>query len=253
MGVAVVLVALAAVLLLGGAVPAVRARVPRGARVLAPLLLVLAAAVFALEATGVTDGPVDAAVLDAVVPRRSPGATALALGLSLGGGTTVTGGLGVVAGLVLWWRGRPRWALVWVAGVVVGSLVIRFVKLAVERPRPPVATRLEVETTASLPSGHALMAALGLGLVATATAALVRSRPVRIAVGALAVVLAAAIGASRVYLGVHWSTDVLAGWLLGAALVALAHGLAVLGDPRHRTVHTASPACTERGNDAPNG
>ena len=115
-------------------------------------------------------------------------------------------------------------AVVWVVGVALGSLTIRLVKIAVERPRPPVATRLADEATASLPSGHSLMAALGVGLTVAAVVTLTegtrRAGPVRAVTAVLGVLVVAVIGASRAYLGVHWTTDVLAGWLLGAALAA---------------------------------
>ena len=138
--------------------------------------------------------------------------------------------------VVLAVRGRRVWALCWVVAVAVGAGAIRLLKLSVERPRPPEITRLAQETTTSLPSGHALMAALGLGLTATAIVLLTRDarpalRGLRRLAAVVAVVLAAAIGASRAYLGVHWTTDVVAGWLLGAALVALAATVAADRQP----------------------
>ncbi len=150
----------------------------------------------------------------------------------------------MVAALVLLLRGRRARAVVWVVGVVAGASTIRFVKVAVERPRPPVPTRLAVETTSSLPSGHSLMAALGLGLVALAAGTLA-GRAVRVVVTALAVLAVAAIGASRAYLGVHWITDVIAGWLLGAgiAMTCLAAARAIeIHPPRHSPVKEAGNA-----------
>ncbi len=190
--------------------------------VLVGVLLLGAGAVFALvagdEALELTDGP----VLGWVVAHRSPGRTAVAETVSLVGGTAVTGVLAVVAAAVLALRGRPLRAVIWVVGVVLGALTIRLVKVVVERPRPPVATRLAVEPTASLPSGHSLMAALGLGLTVAAVVTLTRGTrsagPVRAVVAVLAALAVLGIGASRAYLGVHWTSDVLAGWLLGAAL-----------------------------------
>jgi undecaprenyl-diphosphatase len=174
----------------------------------------------------------DAPVLAWVIAHRGPGLTRAAELVSLYGGTASTGAAAVVAAVVMLWRGHRRWALVWVVGVLVGSLTIRLLKIAVERPRPPVADRLAVETTASLPSGHALMSALGLGLVAAAVLTSAAPRAVRAAVTVLAVLLAGTIGASRVYLGVHWTTDVTAGWLLGAALAVACLTVARVLDAR---------------------
>lgn len=229
MGVAVGLFVVAAVLAVvaglaaAGGLPAgaaVRRPLTVGAAV-AAVLVAGAGAVFAMVVEDEALEAADAPVLAVAVGHRGPGLTRLAELVSLYGGTAFTGGAAVVAAAVMLWRGHRRWALVWVLGVLAGALTIRLLKSVVERPRPPVATRLAVETSTSLPSGHALMSALGLGLVAAAVLASTAPRAVRAVVTVLAVLLAATIGASRVYLGVHWTTDVTAGWLLGAALVTV--------------------------------
>ena len=150
----------------------------------------------------------------------------------------------MLAAVVLAVRGHRRRALVWVVGVVVGATLIRLVKVVVERPRPPVGTRLAVETTASLPSGHSLMAALGLGLTVAAVVTLTHgargAAAVRTAVALLGLAAALVIGASRAYLGVHWATDVVAGWLLGAALATACITVAgvIGGRPAGRALDT---------------
>ena len=211
-----------AVGLVGVLVPALRAG--RRGLVVVGVLLVAAGGVFGLVATDEALKLADAPVLGWMIAARSPDRTALAETVSLVGGTTFTAALALVAAVVLAVRGRRVRAVVWVVGVALGSLTIRLVKVAVERPRPPVATRLADEATASLPSGHSLMAALGVGLTVAAVVTLTegtrRAGPVRAVAAVLGVLVVAVIGASRAYLGVHWSTDVLAGWLLGAALAA---------------------------------
>nr|WP_246326404.1 phosphatase PAP2 family protein [Actinomycetospora corticicola] len=177
-----------------------------------------------------------------MVAERTAGRTDLAETASLVGGTFFTGGLAVLAALVLALRGRRPRAAVWVGAVVVGSLTIRLLKTAVERARPPLDTRLAVETSASLPSGHALMSALGVGLTVVAVLLLLRdagrSGPVvRVAIVLVGAVVVLVIGASRVYLGVHWTTDVAAGWMLGGALLALAVALAAVLESRPVEIH----------------
>ena len=236
--------AVVAVALLAGALACRLGRWPTGraattlpvALGIAAVLIALACAAFALvvddEALATADGP----VLAWMVGHRTPAWTGAAETASLLGGTVGTGGLAVASAVVLWVCGRRIQAAVWVVAVLVGSLTIRGLKAAVERPRPPVGTRLTVETSASLPSGHSLMAALGIGLTVVAVLTLLGSgggagravaRCATVLVGAVLVV---GIGASRAYLGVHWTTDVLAGWFLGGALVALAVGAAVALD-----------------------
>lgn len=186
----------------------------------AALLGGLAGVVFALVVADDTLAAADTPVLAALLGVRSPGVTAAAEAVSFVGGTAGTGGAAVVAAVVLALRGRRVRAAVWVLGVAVGAATIRVAKESVERPRPPDAARLTVESTSSLPSGHSLMAALGLGLVALAVGTLAGAT-VRRLVAVLAGLAVLAVGASRAYLGVHWTTDVVSGWLVGAALALL--------------------------------
>lgn len=240
---AVGLAVTAVVLLLGAAFA--RRRAPRtvpACLLVSGVLVGLSAAVFALVARDETLADTDAPVLGFMVAERTTGRTDLAEAASLFGGTVFTGGLAVLAALVLALRGRRSRAVVWVCAVAVGSLTIRLLKTAVERARPPLDTRLAVETSASLPSGHALMSALGVGLTVVALLVLLRDagrtepvvRGAIVLVGALIVLL---IGASRVYLGVHWTTDVLAGWMLGGALLGLAVALAAVLEGRPSEIH----------------
>ena len=210
------------------------------------VLVALAGVAFALVATDEAYAAADSPVLGWVVVHRTPGLTTSAEVVSLVGGTVGTSGLALLSAAVLFGRGHRRTALIWVLGIAAGALTIRLVKLAVERPRPPEFLRLAPETTASLPSGHALMSALGLGLTAAAVIALTVGTPwartVRAAAIVLAVLGALAVGASRVYLGVHWTTDVAAGWLLGAALATTCVTLARVLDARARLGDSPDPA-----------
>jgi undecaprenyl-diphosphatase len=229
------------------ATPGPRRRGVTTGYVVTGVLVLAAGVVFALVTDGATLLAADTPVLDWMVAHRSPGATSLAEGLAFFGGTTFTGGAAVVTAAVLAWWGRRVWALCWVVAVAVGATTIRVLKLSVERPRPPELTRLAQETSTSLPSGHSLMAALGLGLTAAAIVLLTRGggqgrQVLGWLVAVLAVVLAAAIGASRAYLGVHWTTDVAAGWLLGAAIATLAVTVARDREP----VGDRAPTHTDR-------
>jgi membrane-associated phospholipid phosphatase len=118
-----------------------------------------------------------------------------------------------VAGWLLWKRHSPRLALFMVVTVAGSALVNALVKLAVHRARPVLPDPVAHATGLSFPSGHAQSA-----IVAAAVLLLVfRPRPAAVAA---AVVFVVAIGASRIGLGVHYLSDVLAGYVLGAAWVA---------------------------------
>jgi undecaprenyl-diphosphatase len=112
---------------------------------------------------------------------------------------------------------RERWeAVAWVAVGVATWVLPELVKVAVGRPRPTLWPWLVPASGLSFPSGHAVAGTAFYPLLGWT---LGRGRP---AVGRLAYALglvpAAFVGVGRLYLGVHWPTDVLAGWALGAAL-----------------------------------
>lgn len=121
----------------------------------------------------------------------------------------------VVVGLATWLsrRGARTEATLWLALGVSTYLLQEGLKLAVGRPRPELWPRLILVTSTSFPSGHALAAATFFPMLARTWA---RERPretwaARVAAAALVIF----IGVGRLYLGVHWPSDVLAGWTLG--------------------------------------
>ena len=120
-------------------------------------------------------------------------------------------------------RLREKVLAVWVAATcLAGTLLQQGLKAAVDRPRPVWPDPVDSAHYAAYPSGHAMTAAVVLGLVLW----LLRLRgapagPYR-AVLAVTVVSVLGVGLTRVWLGVHWPTDVLGGWLLGALTVVAA-------------------------------
>src|SRR5690606_36751376 len=101
-----------------------------------------------------------------------------------------------------------------------GQILIHLLKHAVARPRPEVVSHLVEVSTLSFPSGHAMGAALTYGTLAVLAARFAPGRASKICLGVLAVLITLLVGMSRVYLGVHWPSDVLAGWCAGAAWAA---------------------------------
>ena len=137
------------------------------------------------------------------------------------GNTAAMTVIAIVATIVLWRRHRVL-ALTVLLGSASGWLLMQALKCGVARPRPPERFRVLAIDTYSFPSGHAMMSAIVLGLVAVAawrSSTWVRAHRAVLAIAPVASLL---IGASRVYLGVHWTTDVVAGWAIGVVWVAVA-------------------------------
>lgn len=102
-----------------------------------------------------------------------------------------------------------------VAATLSGSAAITLVKGEVGRPRPDLVEHLVHVTNQSFPSGHAAGSALVYLTLAGLGGQVTRDRRARRYLMAVAILLVGAIGISRVYLGVHWPSDVLAGWSFG--------------------------------------
>jgi undecaprenyl-diphosphatase len=94
-------------------------------------------------------------------------------------------------------------------------------KAAFERPRPDLVPHGSYVSTASFPSGHSMMAAVVYLTLGALLARVEPDRRVKVFILTAAVLLALLVGVSRVYLGVHWPTDVLAGWTVGAGWALL--------------------------------
>ncbi len=112
---------------------------------------------------------------------------------------------------------KVRAAVFFAISVGSGGLVSSLFKHFVDRPRPDLVPQGSYVHTASFPSGHSMMSAVVYLILAVMLARTQTSCVVRVYLMVLAVLLTLGIGVSRVYLGVHWPTDVLAGWALGAA------------------------------------
>lgn len=205
-----------AVIYLGGREPVV---------LLALLLIIVAAWGFIALAGEVVEGETQELDLWAVRAMRKADNPAEPIGprwvQEMGRDATALGGLGwlvfftlVVSGY-LWLDGKGRMALFVVVATGSGTLMSFLLKQAFSRPRPDIVPHLSHVHTASFPSGHSMMSAVVyLTLGALLATALPRAR-LKIYVLSIAVVLTCVVGVSRVYLGVHYPTDVLAGWTAG--------------------------------------
>ncbi|WP_425837523.1 phosphatase PAP2 family protein [Streptomyces fractus] len=124
--------------------------------------------------------------------------------------------------LVLVRRSRDWLLAGWVAATcLIGALLQQGLKSAVDRPRPVWRDPVDSAHYAAFPSGHAMTAAVVCGLVLWLLRRHGAGRPLWRTALTLAVVSVLGVGLTRLWLGVHWPSDVLAGWLLGALTVAV--------------------------------
>ncbi len=165
---------------------------------------------------------------------RTPGDLAIPIGphwllsamrdLTALGGVTVLALVAVLAVAFLLTRGRIRQALYTALAAGGGALFGTLLKSLFARPRPEVVPHLVEVTSLSFPSGHSMNSAIIYLTLAVMIARSFEERGARIFVIGVAALLVLTIGFTRLYLGVHYPTDVLAGWTVGAAW-ALAMGL----------------------------
>jgi membrane-associated phospholipid phosphatase len=215
---------------------------------------VLAAEVYeqVVESDGVAG--LDQPVLDAAVGMRTASGEEWVTRFTDLGGTIGMPVIAVVVVIVLALR-RRSWLPVLLMGIAAaGSVLITVLgKDLSGRARPPLALAVPpFETSPSFPSGHTLNATVVLGVSAYLVVLGRRHLRSKLLVGSVVVVLVLAMGLSRVWLGHHWLTDVIAGWLVGLAwlgTVVTAHRVKVTldraereGQPMAALATTARPA-----------
>ncbi len=127
--------------------------------------------------------------------------------------------LAVMGFLIL--EGKRRIALVLVVATLGALSLSSVLKYAIDRDRPNLVPHGSVVYTASFPSGHSMLAASTYLTMAALLVRVHRNRRIKAYILLVAIVTTLLVGISRVYLGVHWPTDVLAGWTAGAGWALL--------------------------------
>lgn len=133
------------------------------------------------------------------------------------GSTTVLAIVTLAAVLYLVMDGKRASAALVTIAVCGGAVLSYLLKFGFDRPRPDLVAHLVEVHTLSFPSGHAMGAAFTYLTIGALLARTQPRRRIKIYVLTVAVLLTLLVGVSRVYLGVHWPTDVLAGWCAGSA------------------------------------
>jgi undecaprenyl-diphosphatase len=148
----------------------------------------------------------------------SPGLTKAMIALSFVGGDGLT--VSAVLALMLFLHFRWRRATLWLVVTLLGALVLDLtLKYAFHRARP-TPFFVNLPRTYSFPSGHALFSFCFYGVLAELLVGRIQSRLGRILIWLSAAILVAAIGFSRIYLGVHYPSDVIAGYLAACLWVS---------------------------------
>lgn len=134
---------------------------------------------------------------------------------ALGGFTILTITV-IVATLMLVFHDRRREALVFAVTVILAQISSEVLKALYDRDRPSLVAHGSHVYSQSFPSGHSALAAATFFTLATVVASVEARKRTKALIYGLAITFVVTVGISRVYLGVHWPTDVLGGWALGA-------------------------------------
>jgi undecaprenyl-diphosphatase len=137
------------------------------------------------------------------------------------GGVTVLTLVTIVATLALLFHGKRRRAAMTMPAKIAAQVSATLLKDLYDRPRPDLVPHGSFVYSASFPSGHSTLAAATYLTLATMIASLEPKARTKALVYIVAGLVTVSVGFSRVYLGVHWPSDVLAGWTLGAAWALL--------------------------------
>lgn len=188
-----------------------------GLKLLFGLVAALSALIFfGLLADLVLEGETknfDAVVLATIHQYASPNLTLLMSVVTRLGSTSFLMLLSVL--LVFWGIKRQRAAVLFGITMLGAALLIWVLKLSFHRARPEPYFEIMPPKSYSFPSGHALGAFCFYGVLAALVADRVKSRQIRLIIWAAAILMIALIGVSRLYLGVHYPSDVLAGYAAG--------------------------------------
>ncbi len=188
------------------------------------LILFLLAVVFVLLFLKLADTVVwdrhldvlDQSLANAVYTLRSPAMTEVMTVITNFGSAGYVAAVSIVVGLALFLKHKLRYMVPFVLSLAGAGVFAEIFKTIFARMRPSPTSALISETGFSFPSGHSLIAICLYGVLIYFLIRIIKPRWAKLAVGVIGIGLILAIGFSRVYLGVHWPTDVLASYLLGS-------------------------------------
>jgi undecaprenyl-diphosphatase len=207
----------------------------RGVKLQALWIAAMSVALFAWLAHAVAWGPADRfdlAVRGTIHTWASPQLTFAMRGITLLASPAFLLPFGALIVWQLMATGRRGAATLLLIAALGGEALDQGLKLFFARPRPEAFFGLPEPETYSFPSGHSMGSCCFYGALAIIAMAGAQSRRARWAIAAGAVALIALVGLSRIYLGVHYPTDVLGGYLAGLAWLAVIEGVRMRPDVR---------------------
>jgi undecaprenyl-diphosphatase len=197
-----------------------------------------------------TTQPFDDAVMRWIASHQYPGVQSAMLEITALGTGTVVAMIVFIAGLFLWLNQHKHSAILLIVATLGGMVLDGLLKIGFDRPRPQIFKWGTYAVSSSFPSGHAMSSVIVYGTVAYLAARLQRNLASRVATMVFAAFIIVLICSSRLYLGVHFPSDVLAGVIIGLAWAAFC--MAVLEAAQLYAKHNA-PQLLEDEHPAPKG
>lgn len=163
----------------------------------------------------------DLQVMEKITSLRNHGLSELFLFCTHLGNWPILATFGVAAGTTFWLFGRKQFGPFLFQALVVGQIIYPLFKNLLRRTRPSVDLALIDQSGFSFPSGHATASFLFYGMMAFLLWKIAKEKWLKLSLASGFSLIILSIGFSRIYLGVHWFSDVLGGWLLGGVLLCL--------------------------------
>jgi membrane-associated phospholipid phosphatase len=164
---------------------------------------------------------IDGGLAECLAAHATTASTSLWMFITQWGSLPVLGTIALAVTILLLALRQRSSAVAWVAALAGGFLLNLLLKELFQRPRPPGAAGILQEPSWSFPSGHAMMSLVAYGMIAYLIANATFRRALQLSGVFVASLMAVAIGISRLYLGVHYLTDVLAGYACGVLWLAV--------------------------------
>jgi membrane-associated phospholipid phosphatase len=198
---------------------------PRWAGVVTVMLALSLAALGVFRWHARSGTAADQHVLEWMIAHHRAGFTVVAVAVTRAGSPTVVAVIALLLAGLLWWSTRSLARAVLLAGpVLAAGAASTTLKVLVAAQRPPHAAHLVTETGHAFPSGHVVGTLTLLGMAAIMVGTQTQRRVLRIVMALAVAAIVSVIAVTRLYLGVHWLTDVIGGFLLGSLTIMIGYG-----------------------------